>query len=73
MLNVQGGSPNKCVNDACLADGWSFTGNGQGFWLFTRDQIANPDMILAMMSHAQKLGLDISSLKPVIQERCLYL
>ena len=67
---VVGGPPDKESNGRCLYNIRGF--NGNGFWLFTRDQVASPEMIQMMRDRAAELGLDVDSLLPVEQAGCNY-
>jgi lipocalin len=67
---VVGGPPDTESNGRCLYTIRGF--NGNGFWLFTRDQVASPEMIQMMRDRAAELGMDVESLLPVMQEGCEY-
>ena len=67
---ITGGEPGQeTPNGKCIG-----TGNFQneGFWLFTREQVASPELIEEMRATADSLGLDIELLVPVAQEGCVY-
>jgi len=67
---ITGGAPGQVTaNDKCIG-----TGNFQneGFWLFTREQVASPELVEEMRVTADSLGLDIELLVPVAQEGCVY-
>merc|ERR1711879_1051622 len=44
----------------------------EGFWLFTRETVADPELIEEMIAVAESLGRDTSVLKPVDQTDCVY-
>jgi len=67
---ITGGEPGQeTSNGKCIG-----TGNFQneGFWLFTREQVASPELVEELRAIADGLGLDTSLLVPVAQEGCVY-
>jgi len=67
---VTGGPPNReTESGACIGSG-AF--QNEGFWLFTREQVASQELIDEMRGVAEDLGLDTSLLIPVAQEGCDY-
>lgn len=66
---VTGGAPNSESNGACVGSGRF---QNEGFWLFTREQVAGEELIDEMRGVAEGLGLDTSVLVPVPQEGCEY-
>ena len=67
---ITGGPPNReTESGACIGSG-AF--QNEGFWLFTREQVASQELIDEMRGVAEDLGLDTSLLIPVAQEGCDY-
>eukprot|EP00210_Caulerpa_lentillifera_P007242 g6929.t1 len=71
---VSGGPPKVETDGGCrtghrLFNRWQT--NGVGLWLFSRKQI-DPENTAAMRTIAEELGFDISVLRKVEQEGCLY-
>jgi hypothetical protein len=76
---ISGGSPTeqgptgKCVANASpFNPSTVLNGNGQGLWIFTRAQVADPRLVDAIRGVAVELGLDVEFMKPVVQEGCVY-
>lgn len=42
-------------------------GNGEGFWLFTREPVASAETVAQLRSIAAGKGFDLSVLKPVVR------
>jgi len=62
---ITGGAPDaQGENGTCIFDGFV---NGNGFWLFTREQEAAPEVVAELRSIAAGLGLDVSQLLVVDQ------
>jgi len=67
---ITGGPPNaESDNGACIGTGRF---QNEGFWLFTREQVASEELVEEMRTIAEGLGLDTSVLVPVEQEGCSY-
>lgn len=66
---ITGGRPTRPSNGACLPGSGEpgFLGNFEGFWLFTREQVASEELIEEMRGVASDKGLDVSALIPVPQ------
>ncbi|KAJ3202491.1 hypothetical protein HDU67_000535 [Dinochytrium kinnereticum] len=73
---VSGGLPNQESNGKCLANETSvasfLNGNGQGLWIFTRDQVADPALVQQLRELAFSKGLDATAMKTVAQEGCVF-
>lgn len=71
---MSGGPPRRETENGCQT-GWNFLSdyqtNGIGLWLFSRTPV-DPASTAIMRTKAQDLGFDITVLKPVEQEGCLY-
>jgi len=66
---VSGGQPMIDTGSGCkTGDGV----NNAGLWLFTREQIASPDVVERMRTIAADMGFDVSVLKDVQQAGCSY-
>lgn len=70
---VTGGAPTRSAEGGCVVGGSRLLDgiNDSGFWLFSRKPV-DPEATAIMRTQAQKLGLDLSVLKNVTQEGCLY-
>jgi len=67
---ITGGPPNaESENGACIGTGRF---QNEGFWLFTREQVASEELVQELRTIAEGLGLDTSVLVPVEQEGCSY-
>ncbi|KAJ3079520.1 hypothetical protein HK102_003728 [Quaeritorhiza haematococci] len=71
---ISGGQPRRKTDAGkCIANPrFNFFGNGQGLWIFTREQIAPKALVDSIKERATGLGLDVSLLDDVVQEGCLY-
>ncbi|KAJ3118439.1 hypothetical protein HDU96_001606 [Phlyctochytrium bullatum] len=75
---VSGGPPLQESNGKCLANKTSaaplerLNGNGQGLWIFTRAQVADPAMVKKLKAVADSLGLDASAMNDVQHAGCTY-
>ena len=62
-------------NDDDDATGTCKTGDGvnnSGLWLFTRQKVADEDVVAEMRAVLEEKGFDVSVLKPVEHEGCEY-
>lgn len=47
-------------------------GNGEGLWLFTREQVVSAGTVAQLRSVAEGKGFDLSVLRPVPQAGCVF-
>jgi apolipoprotein D and lipocalin family protein len=66
---ITGGLPGFETGNGCIGTGRF---QNEGFWLFTREQVASQETIDELRAIAESLGLDTSVLVPVQQEGCSY-
>jgi lipocalin len=72
---VTGGQPTieGCGDDLCRNKiGNSLTGNGEGVWFFTREQLPDSAVAAEMDAKAASLGICTAKMKTVVQEGCTY-
>jgi len=65
---ITGPPPTQETEEGCVGSGVA----QEGFWLFTRETVADPELIEEMIAVAESLGRDTSVLKPVDQTDCVY-
>ncbi|KAJ3096757.1 hypothetical protein HDU97_005589 [Phlyctochytrium planicorne] len=71
---ISGGPPEEKQDSGyCLADKkGGMYGINQGLFFFTRERFPSEDILFEMKRQARGLGLDLTRLKPVEHEGCLY-
>jgi len=69
---VSGGPPMLQGPNGCISGTMDNAVNGAGLWLFTKDPVVDKEMVAMLRSEAEGMGFDLSVLRPVEQEGCIY-
>ena len=68
---ISGGSPTRSTDNGCIA-GCLNQLDTRGLWIFARDPIPPTGVVQAVDDFAASLGLDTTTMVPVVHEGCTY-